>query len=57
MFASRQLFVAHAVVDGHAKLAEDAVAHVAFQAVEVALEIEQIFRQTASHPRIVHAQE
>ena len=57
MFASRQLFVAHAVVDRHAKLAEDAVAHVAFQAVEVALEIEQIFRQTASHPRIVHAQE
>ena len=57
VFASRQLFVAHAVVDGHAKFAEDAVAHVAFQAVEVALEIEQIFRQTASHPRIVHAQE
>ena len=57
MFASRQLFVAHAVVDCQAKFAEDAVAHVAFQSVEIPLEIEQIFLQTTCHPGIVHAQE
>ena len=57
VFASRQLFVAYAVVDCQAKFAEDAVAHVAFQSVEIPLEIEQIFLQTTCHPGIVHAQE
>ena len=56
MFASRNLFIAYAVIDGHTKTAEDAIAHVTFQAVDIALEIVQVLFQTAGHSHVVYPQ-